>query len=60
MKNQDIYEEPITIVHENGNISHVYRPILTDEERARRMRRIAHSAERLLRETLYPKKETAI
>lgn len=59
MKNQDIYGEPITIIHPNGNISRVYRPILTDEERAKRMRRIEASAERLLREKFFPKKEIA-
>lgn len=48
MKKQDTYSEPKTIELE-GCIAKVYSPILTDEERQRRMKAIAKSAERLLR-----------
>lgn len=48
----DIYGEPEIIVHANGNISRVYRPILTDEERARRMKRIEHAAIALLKDQM--------
>lgn len=43
MKQQDTYGEPIIIQRQNG-FDIVYHPILTDEERARRMKRIARSA----------------
>lgn len=48
MKQKDTYQEPKTIEFP-GAVAKVYSPILTDEERARRMERIAKSAERLLR-----------
>lgn len=47
MKKQDEYMEPVTYVKGNFIIN-VYRPILTDEERARRMKRIHDSAAALL------------
>lgn len=50
MKTQDTYGEPKTIEH-NGCIARVYSPILTDEERKRRMDRIAESAAKLLTNT---------
>lgn len=40
---QDVYGEP-TIFKFPGMTVKVYRPILTDEERARRMKRIEQSA----------------
>jgi hypothetical protein len=47
MKQQDAYGEPIIIKH--GNITaRVYQPILTDEERARRMEAIKKAAISLL------------
>lgn len=50
---QDIYGEPEVITY--GNITaKVYSPILTDEERARRMELIKQAAVRLV---LYGKKE---
>lgn len=49
MKKQDEYMEPVTYVKGNF-IIRVYRPILTDEERARRMKRIHDSAAALLKE----------
>lgn len=47
MKVKDTYGEPKTIEFPNAVVK-VYSPILTDEERKRRMERIAKSAERLL------------
>ena len=48
MKVKDTYAEPKTYEYP-GAVVKVYSPILTDEERARRMGRIAKSAEALLR-----------
>ena len=48
MKEKDKYSEPKT-VELPGVIAKVYSPILTEEERKRRMERIARSAERLLK-----------
>lgn len=47
MKQKDTYNEPKTYTYP-GAVVKVYSPILTDEERQRRMDRIAKSAERLL------------
>ena len=47
MKVKDTYSEPKTI-ELPGAVIKVYSPVLTDEERKRRMERIAKSAERLL------------
>ena len=46
MKN-DTYGEPI-IIQVNNNVARFYSPILTDEERARRMERIKQAAVRLV------------
>ena len=46
MKN-DTYGEPI-IIKVNNNVARFYSPILTDEERERRMERIKQSAVRLV------------
>ena len=46
---QDVYQEPI-VLDIPGAIVRVYRPVLDDEERARRMKRIHDSAARLLLE----------
>ena len=48
MKQKDVYKEPKTI-HLPGCVAKVYSPILTEEERKRRMQRIEKSAERLLK-----------
>lgn len=48
MKQKDTYSEPKTFTYP-GIVAKVYSPILTDEERQRRMTEIAKSAERLLR-----------
>jgi hypothetical protein len=48
MKEKDKYSEPKTFTYP-GIVAKVYSPILTEEERKRRMARIAKSAERLLR-----------
>lgn len=55
MKQADQYEEPIVMEFENA-IVRVYRPILTEEEQARRMRRIEQAAKALLRETMQKEK----
>lgn len=47
MKQKDTYGEP-KIITSPGIVAKVYSPILTDEERQRRMAQIAKSAERLL------------
>ena len=49
MKQKDTYSEPKTFTYP-GIVVKVSSPILTDEERHRRMAQIAKSAERLLRE----------
>ena len=46
MKN-DTYGEPI-VIKVNNNVARFYSPILTDEERERRMERIKQSAVRLV------------
>lgn len=47
MKQKDQYAEPKTFTYPSI-IAKVYSPVLTDEERQRRMAQIAKSAERLL------------
>ena len=49
-KQKDTYEEPKIFTFPNAVIK-VYSPILTEEERKRRMERIAKSAEELLKST---------
>ena len=49
MKQQDKYHEPKVFTYP-GAVAKVYSPILTEEERKRRMARIAKSAEMLLAE----------
>ena len=46
MKN-DVYGEPI-IIKVNNNVGRFYSPILTDEERERRMERIKQAAVKLV------------
>jgi hypothetical protein len=48
MKKQDTYGEPKIITYP-GIVAKVYSPILTEEERQRRMSQIAKSAEKLLK-----------
>ena len=48
MKARDTYSEPKTYTYPNAVVK-VYSPILTEEERKRRMEQIGKSAERLLR-----------
>ncbi len=43
----DIYNEPVIYRH-GDNIAEIYHPILTDEERARRMEQIKKAATRLI------------
>lgn len=47
MKQKDTYSEPKTLEYQ-GAVVKVYSPILTEEERKRRMAQIAKSAARLL------------
>lgn len=47
-KDDDVYGEPEVIVYKNI-IATVYRPILTDEEREKRMRRIKEAVISLLK-----------
>lgn len=46
-KQKDTYSEPKIYIYPNAVVK-VYTPILTEEERKRRMAQIAKSAERLL------------
>lgn len=48
MKRQDTYMEPVTYETPTA-IVRVYRPILTDEERARRMKQVHDAAAALLK-----------
>ena len=48
MKQKDIYSEPKTSTYP-GIVAKVYSPILTEEEKRRRMEQIAKSAQRLLK-----------
>ena len=48
MKEKDKYSEPKTYTYP-GIVAKVYSPILTEDEKKRRMERIAKSAERLLK-----------
>ena len=48
MNTPDTYKEP-TVYHYPDAVVRVYRPELTPEERARRMKAIAYHAERLLK-----------
>ena len=48
MKQKDQYGEPKIFTYP-GIVAKVYSPILTDEERQKRMERIAKSAARLLK-----------
>ena len=48
IRKEDEYYEPI-IMHFKNGIARVYKPILTDEERARRMKLIHDAAADLLK-----------
>ena len=47
MKNEDVYGEP-TIMRRGNIVARLYTPILTDEERERRMNLIKQAAVRLV------------
>ena len=49
MKSQDTYYEADVIVHKDGGISRVLRPILTDEERERRINNIKKATAEFMR-----------
>lgn len=51
MKCKDQYEEPI-VFHFDNAIVRVHRPILTEDERARRMKAIEKSAIALLKDVM--------
>lgn len=48
-KSNDTYMEPIIVTHADGGISRVSHPYLTEEERARRMKRLHDAAAELLK-----------
>ena len=48
MKQKDTYSEPKTFTYP-GAVVRVFSPVLTEEERRRRMEQIAKSAQRLLK-----------
>ncbi len=52
MKVQDTYGEPIIFTYPNGSTTTVYRPILSPEERERRMKLIHDAAADLIKSTL--------
>lgn len=54
-KGQDVYQEP-QIITFPGMIVRVYRPVLDDEERARRMKQITKAASDLLLDVMKKKK----
>lgn len=54
-KGQDVYQEPM-VLDIPGAIVRVYRPVLDDDERARRMKRIHDAAAELLADK-YKRKE---
>ena len=47
MRNEDVYGEP-TIMRRGNIVARLYTPILTDEERERRMNLIKQAAVRLV------------
>ncbi len=47
-KCQDVYQEPI-IMNMQGCVARIYKPILTEEERAKRMKAIYDAAEKVLK-----------
>lgn len=49
MKNNDTYNEPI-LIESPGAIIRVYHPVLTDQERNRRMKAIHNAAADLLKD----------
>lgn len=56
MQNNDTYHEPI-LIESPGAIIRVYHPVLTDQERNRRMKAIYNSAANLLKEKERRKKK---
>ena len=48
-RTQDVYEEPIIFQNDEKFKIRVYHPILTEEERAKRMKQIHDSAAALLK-----------
>ena len=50
-KCQDVYQEPI-IMNMQGCVARIYRPILTEEERTKRMKAIHKAAEKVLKEAM--------
>lgn len=50
-KCQDVYEEPI-IMKMPGCVARIYRPVLTEAERAKRMKAIEKAAEKVLKEVI--------
>ena len=55
-KCEDVYQEPI-IMEMPGCVARIYRPILTDAERAKRMKAIHDAAEKVLKAEMKAKGE---
>lgn len=56
MKNNDTYHEPI-LIETPGAIIRVYHPVLTDQERNRRMKAIYNASAALLKEVERKKRQ---
>ena len=50
-KCQDVYQEPI-IMKMPGCTARIFRPVLTEAERAKRMKEIEKAAEKVLKEAM--------
>ena len=57
-KCQDVYQEPI-IMNMQGCVARIYRPVLTEAERAKRMKAIHNAAEKVLKEVIRAERERA-
>ena len=57
-RTQDVYEEPIIFCDDAKFKIRVFRPILTEEERAKRMKRIHDAAADLLKDQMRRERET--
>ena len=57
-KCQDVYQEPI-IMNTLGCVVRIYRPVLTEDERTKRMQAISKAAEKVLKEAMKGEKKNA-
>ena len=58
-ESKDVYGEP-TIIHKGNNVIRVYSPILTPEERERRMNEIKKATAQMMANVIRAKKEKEI